>query len=196
MDAPPDLPLISLSMPGSLRAAQALGIENYLIKPVLRERLLDAIACLDRPVHKVLIVDDDPQLVEMISRMLQSAGDVYQPIQVFGGAKALAQLRQERIDLVLLDLVMPEVSGLQVLEEMKATPALAQIPVIVISAQYPETTQAEGRLFLSLVRHQNASTMETLNCLQALVGVLPMRSLPVSRAAPTSSPTLLAPLAS
>ncbi len=196
MDAPPDLPLISLSMPGSLHAAQTLGIQDYLIKPVLRERLLDAITRLDRPVHKVLIVDDDPQLVEMISRMLQSAGDVYQPIRVFGGAEALAQLRQEQIDLVLLDLVMPEVSGLQVLEEMKATPALAQIPVIVISAQYPETTQAEGRLFLSLVRPQNASTTETLNCLQALVGVLPMRGLPVSRAAPTSSPTLVAPLAS
>jgi CheY-like chemotaxis protein len=195
-DMPHDLPLLAISLPGSLHAAQVLGIEGFLVKPVSREQLLDAITGLGRTIRNVLIVDDDLQLVELFGRMLQSARDVYQPIRAFGGVEALARLRQEPVDLVLLDLVMPEVSGLQVLEEMKADPALAQIPVIVISAQYPETTQAGGGLYLSLVRPQSASITETLNCLQALVGVLPMRGLPLSRAAPTSSPTLRAQPAS
>ena len=43
-DAPRDLPVITISLPGSLRAAQTLGIQSFLIKPVLREQLLDAIA--------------------------------------------------------------------------------------------------------------------------------------------------------
>jgi signal transduction histidine kinase/CheY-like chemotaxis protein len=177
-DAPHDLPVITVSLPGSLHVAQTLGIQNYLIKPVLREQLLDAIAGLGRPVQNVLIVDDDPQLVELISRMLQSAGKAYHPLEAFGGAEALERLRHEPVDLVLLDLLMPEVGGLMMLQVMKSDPALAEIPVIVISAQYPETVPSEGGLFIKLVRPQNASINETLNCLQALVEVLPLRGLP------------------
>jgi signal transduction histidine kinase/CheY-like chemotaxis protein len=185
-DTPHDLPVITVSMPGSLRVAQTLGIQNYLIKPVLREQLLDAIAGLGRPVQNVLIVDDDPQLVELISRMLQSAGEVYHPLEAFGGAEALERLRREPVDLVLLDLLMPEVSGLMMLQAMKADPALVEIPVIVISAQYPETVSSEGGLFVKLVRPQNASINETLNCLQALMGALPLRGLPPVEGAPAS----------
>jgi len=185
-DVPRDLPLIVISMPGSLRAAQALGIENYLLKPVLREQLLDAMACLERPVQNALIVDDDVQLVELISRMLQSAGRGYHPLEAFGGAEALARLHSEPVDLVLLDLMMPEVNGLMVLQEMKADPALAHIPVIVISAQYPETIVGEGGLSLKLLRPQSASISETLNYLQALVGAMPVRGLPSASADPAS----------
>jgi signal transduction histidine kinase/CheY-like chemotaxis protein len=177
-DTPRDLPVITVSLPGSLRVAQTLGIQNYLIKPVLREPLLDAMAGLGRPVQTVLIVDDDPQLVELVSRMLQSAGEAYHPLEAFGGAEALERLRREPVDLVLLDLIMPEISGLMTLQAMKADPALAGIPVIVISAQYPETVSSEDGLFVKLVRPQNASINETLNCLQALVGALPLRGLP------------------
>ena len=185
-DTPRDLPLITVSLPGSLRVAQTLGIQNYLIKPVLREQLLDAMASLGRPVHDVLIVDDDPQLVELIGRMLQSAGEAYHPLEAFGGAEALERLRREPVDLVLLDLIMPEISGLMVLQAMKADPALAGIPAIVISAQYPETVSSEGGLFVKLVRPQNASINETLNCLQALMGALPLRGLPPVEGAPAS----------
>ena len=185
-DTPRDLPVITVSLPGSLRVAQTLGIQNYLIKPVLREQLLDAIAGLGRPMQNVLIVDDDPQLVELISRMLQSAGEVYHPLEAFGGAEALERLRREPVDLVLLDLIMPEISGLMVLQAMKADPALAEIPVIVISAQYPETVSSEDGLFVKLVRPQNASINETLNCLQALVGALPLRGLPPVEGEPAS----------
>jgi len=185
-DTPRDLPVITVSLPGSLRVAQTLGIQNYLIKPVLREQLLDAIAGLGRPVQTVLIVDDDPQLVELVSRMLQSAGEAYHPLEAFGGAEALERLRREPVDLVLLDLIMPEISGLMVLQAMKADPALAGIPAIVISAQYPETVSSEDGLFVKLVRPQNASINETLNCLQALMGALPLRGLPPVEGAPAS----------
>ena len=194
-DVPRDLPLIAVSMPGSLHAAQALGIENYLIKPVLSEQLLDAMARLERPVQNVLIVDDDLQLVELISRMLQSAGKGYRPLEAFGGAEALARLHSGPVDLVLLDLMMPEVNGPRVLQEMRADPALAHIPVIVISAQYPETIAGEGGLFLKLLRLQSASISETLNYLQALVGVMPVRGLPSASAAPASPAVPVAPLA-
>jgi signal transduction histidine kinase/DNA-binding response OmpR family regulator len=176
--APRDLPVIAISLPGSLRAAQTLGIQSFLVKPVLREQLLDAIACLELPVQAVLIVDDDPQQVELVGRMLQSAGGGYRPLKALGGEEALARLRREPVDLVLLDLMMPEVSGLMVLQAMKADPALAHIPVIVVSGQYTETISSPVRLSLNLVRAQNASIAETLNCLQALLGALAPMGLP------------------
>ena len=141
------------------------------------------------------IFGDDLQLVELISRMLQSAGKGYRPLEAFGGAEALARLHSGPVDLVLLDLMMPEVNGPRVLQEMRADPALAHIPVIVISAQYPETIAGEGGLFLKLLRLQSASISETLNYLQALVGVMPVRGLPSASAAPASPAVPVAPLA-
>ncbi len=178
---PDDLPLIRIALTGGLRAAQALGVADYIIKPVLRDQLLDAIAALESPVRDVLIVDDDPELVELIARMLQSAGEAYHPVKAFGGADALARLRGgEHVDLVLLDLVMPGTDGMAVLDECKRDPRLAPIPVIVISAQSPEAAADRTSLFVQLGRRANASTTETLSYLQALVAALPLRGLPTT----------------
>jgi len=183
-DVPPDLPVVQATLAGSVRAAQALGVDDYLIKPVLREQLLDAIAGLNRAVSNVLIVDDDPQLVELLARMLQSAEQNYRMIKTFGGAEALARLQSEPVDVVLLDLQMPEMDGIALLREMKRDPGLANVPVIVVSGQQLELTQTEGGLHVALTRHSGASTIETLNYLEALLGALPLRGLPKPTDAP------------
>jgi hypothetical protein len=156
-----------------LQSAQSLGIANFLLKPVSREELLEAIAALKRPIQNVLVVDNEPQLVELFSRMLQSAGETYRLIKAFGGQEALERLRSQSVDLVLLDLLMPEVDGLAVLGAMKEDATLSQIPVIVISAQYPEATQAESGIDIHLVRASNGSVTDTLNLVQTLVTALP-----------------------
>ena len=180
---PSDLPVIHMALTGNLHAAQSLGVQNYLIKPILREQLVDAIARLGTHVRDVLIVDDDPELVELIARMLQSVGS-YHPIKTFGGADALARLRSEKVDLVILDLFMPGVDGMGVLQEMKRDPELAEIPVIIVSAQQPEIAETERGLFVRLERAERGSITETLNCLQALIETLPLRGLPTIAHAP------------
>jgi signal transduction histidine kinase/CheY-like chemotaxis protein len=175
---PPDLPLITVSMPGSLNSARALGIQNYLIKPISRDQLLDAIACLEQAVRTILIVDDDPQLVELLSRMLQSSGEGYRILKAFGGAEALALLNQQSVDLVLLDLVMPDIGGLDVLQAMKQDPLLAGLSVIVISAQPPEEAGPHTGLFFQVVRPKSTSVTEVLTCLKGLLEGLPRRELP------------------
>lgn len=182
-EMPPDLPLISVSIPGSLKSAQTLGIENYLVKPVLREQLLASIARLEQDIHTILIVDDDPELVELISRMLQSSGSDYELRIAFQGVEALGVLMQERVDLVLLDMVMPELGGMDVLIAMKREPALAEIPVIVISGQATEETSPKSGLFLQVYRPQDTSLSEVLTCLKALAAGLPPRDPPGSTAA-------------
>ena len=73
-----------------------------------------------------------------------------------------------------------------ILKEMKAEPVLARIPVIMMSGQYPEIVQSDS-LAVELTRPQSASISETLNYLGALAGALPVRGLPESKAASTSS---------
>lgn len=81
---------------------------------------------------RLLVVDDDRLNRMMLVRRLQQEG--YVVANVDNGAKALAYLEQEPCDVVLLDLLMPEMDGFQVLERLKATPTLRHLPVIIISA--------------------------------------------------------------
>ncbi len=191
---PGDLPLISVSLPGSVKRAQSLGIENYLVKPVLREQLLRAIAEVEKQVETILIVDDDPQLVELLSRMLESSGKRYRLRTAYQGLEALELLEQERVDLVLLDLVMPELGGMDVLYAMKQDPVLSRIPVIVISAQPTAEMTPEIGLFLQVYRPKETSLAEVLGCIKALLPGLPRRdpvlheSLPASSRVPAAQP--------
>ncbi len=185
---PDDLPLITLSLPGSLKSARALGIANYLIKPVAREQLLDAITALNRAIRTILITDDDPQLVDLLSRMLQSFGPGYTLLKAHSGEEALAGLRRQPVDLLLLDLVMPGLGGMGVLKVMKEDQALAGIPVIVISAQNPDEAGPQLGLFLQATRPAKTSLTESFNSLRVLLEGLPR---PAPRRLPASPPAAL-----
>ena len=84
----------------------------------------------DRSIH-ILAVDDNRMNRLKLARSLEGEG--YSVAQADGGRAALDMLRSETFDLVLLDILMPEVDGFQVLREMKGDAGLRDIPVIVIS---------------------------------------------------------------
>jgi len=84
----------------------------------------------DQPIH-ILAVDDNRMNRLKLARTLEGEG--YRLSQADGGRIALDMLRSEAFDLVLLDILMPEVDGFQVLREMKDDAELQNIPVIVIS---------------------------------------------------------------
>ncbi len=84
----------------------------------------------DRPIH-ILAVDDNRMSRLKLARTLEGGG--YSVSQADGGRTALDMLRSGAFDLVLLDILMPEVDGFQVLREMKNDADLRNIPVIVIS---------------------------------------------------------------
>jgi signal transduction histidine kinase/CheY-like chemotaxis protein len=191
-----DLPVIFVRLQGQLRNARALGVRNFLIKPVIREDLFEAIDNLRQVVQKVLVVDDDPSLAELVIRMLEASGGHYHPVKALGGAEALAILRREPIDLVLLDWYMPEITGLDVLREMMGTPALANIPVIVISGRYPDTDTPNDGQNLILIRTRKSSVFETISYLDLLVEILPLKGITDRGAVQESSATQAGPLAS
>ncbi len=79
----------------------------------------------------MLVVDDEPLPRTLLSVSLREAG--YRVVEADGGKAALAILREQPVDVVLLDLVMPEMDGFQVLRRMKADDLLESIPVVVVS---------------------------------------------------------------
>ncbi len=80
---------------------------------------------------KILIVDDDSDVILFLSTVLQDQG--YQTIDAQNGQEGLEMIRGERPDLVLLDLMMPEKSGISLLSDMKRDEDLKKIPVIMVT---------------------------------------------------------------
>ena len=88
---------------------------------------------MDLPRNRcVLIVDDDSSIRSLLVAILRRAG--YRMLEARNGREALAEMRTGNTDLVIMDLVMPELSGWDVLHERAADPALLRIPMIVVSA--------------------------------------------------------------
>jgi CheY-like chemotaxis protein len=84
------------------------------------------------PTGRVMLVDDQPMNLKLMEEMLRRTG--HRVVSFSGGRLALAAARQDPPDLILLDISMPEMSGFEVCEQLKADPKLAHIPVIFLSA--------------------------------------------------------------
>jgi signal transduction histidine kinase/CheY-like chemotaxis protein len=130
-----NIPAIRCPLPSARRAAAVLGAREMLSKPVSRDELVAALERLDAPVRRVLVADDDPDMVRLFERMLGASFPTGALLEAFSGTEALEVMAREKPDLLLLDLVMPDVDGYEVLRRISADPDLARIPVFVVSAQ-------------------------------------------------------------
>jgi signal transduction histidine kinase/DNA-binding LacI/PurR family transcriptional regulator/CheY-like chemotaxis protein len=113
---------------------------EYLTKPVSTEDLSQAISSQGIPwgdsgERAILIVEDDPATLEMHIRLVQTQVEECRILQARNGREALDVLENEHPDLVLLDLMMPEVDGFSVLEAMREKEQTRDIPVIVLTGQ-------------------------------------------------------------
>lgn len=91
---------------------------------------------------RILIVDDDPHAVEILTRMLEREG--YECVSAAGGAAALQRVREQVVDVILLDVMMPEMDGLQVCERLRQDNELRQIPVVLLTAKDDMETRSRG----------------------------------------------------
>ncbi len=95
----------------------------------------------NRPAQ-IMVVDDDPDTVTILSRYLAREGFV--PVEAGSGSECLRMLQAKTVDLILLDLMMPEMDGYQVVRALKNNPDTAEIPVIMITARDDIDARAEG----------------------------------------------------
>ena len=90
----------------------------------------------------VIVVEDEPDAAEMFAEMMRVTG--FDVIQLFSSTPAISTITAEQPDLVILDIMMPDVSGLEVLRYMRREPALKDIPVILVSAKSMPADIQEG----------------------------------------------------
>lgn len=91
---------------------------------------------------KILVVDDTPKNVKLLADLLSVKG--YNVVTAASGREALAQIDTERPDLVLLDVVMPEMSGYEVCQKIRANPTMAMLPVVMVTALDPAEERVKG----------------------------------------------------
>ena len=91
---------------------------------------------------KILVVDDEPEAVELVEFNLKQAG--YDVFTAFDGAEALIKARNKTPNLIVLDLMLPEMSGLEVCQTLRRDPATARIPIIMLTARAAEIDRVLG----------------------------------------------------
>ncbi|MEP6990439.1 MAG: response regulator [bacterium] len=133
------IPVVIISVVADSIRGFALGAAAVLQKPLSRSDLhrslveLGLFPMAEGRTLTVLVVDDDPKAVEIIAvRLLRMGATV---IRAFGGREAISLAREQRPDLIVLDLMMPEVTGFDVVEELHHDPGTAGIPVLIVTAK-------------------------------------------------------------
>lgn len=133
--------------------------------------LLGAIDHLDERVRRITIVEDNPEAARLLRRILQTRGE-FKISEAHTGKEGLAIIREAHPDIVLLDLMMPDMDGFAVLDQLKADEVLKDIPVIVITAKeltHDDRQRLQGQIEILL---QKGSFMDEdlLQGINALLG--------------------------
>jgi signal transduction histidine kinase/CheY-like chemotaxis protein len=138
-----DIPVIMMTIMDDKSIGYALGAADYLTKPVDRKRLSDMLSrylnVKGSGSSQVLIIEDDATTREMLSRSLVKDG--FRTMEAENGRLGLDAVKTITPDLILLDLMMPEMDGFQFLQELRSNPDWRQVPVIVLTAK--DLTSAE-----------------------------------------------------
>ena len=160
-------PMIICWVPGEETMTQQLGAARYLVKPIARDQLLEAIQQYGDNVRSILLVEDDSEAIQLFARMLASSETPYDVLLAKNGRRALDLLERRHPDLVLLDLIMPGMDGFEVLERKQRDPALREVPVIIISSQDPSGHPIVSKT-LVVARHEGISARDLVASIQAV----------------------------
>ncbi len=143
-----DIPIIVVSIVDNKELGYRLGAFEYLLKPVDRDAVIAALARIAARHGRLLVVDDDPQVVDIVRQLLE--GEPYEIEAAGDGQEALEAVARQRPDVILLDLLMPRMDGFTFMEHLRQDQEQRLIPVIVLTAKTLTTVEhamlAEGVL--------------------------------------------------
>ncbi len=137
-----NIEIVMISSSDNKELGFALGAIDYLVKPVSKEKLLDVLSRVHFSANllkkkdgntKVLVVDDEPQVLDLMEDILTSEG--LEVITADGGEKAIEMATSEEPDLIVLDLMMPETSGFEVVDRLKKNFKTRNIPIVIFTAK-------------------------------------------------------------
>jgi signal transduction histidine kinase/CheY-like chemotaxis protein len=129
-----EIPVIVVTILDEKSRGYALGATDYMVKPIDRERLAGVLRtlCGGRPTPHVLVVEDDEAIRAVIRQTLERAG--FALTEAENGRVGLARVAERRPDVIVLDLVMPEMNGFEFLAALRSHEAWRTVPVVVLTA--------------------------------------------------------------
>jgi CheY-like chemotaxis protein len=116
-----------------------------------------------KPVRKILVVDDDPDVLRLFSRMLHVLDRTLEITTVSSGERALGELLVSSPDLLLLDVLMQDMDGWQVLGSMRRDERIEDVPTFLVSAQDPADQPPVSQLLLATM-NEGLSLSKLLRC--------------------------------
>jgi PAS domain S-box-containing protein len=144
-----EIPVLVISTDDDRKYSMLWGAFDHLVKPVEKGVLLSSLDRMrektDITNPKILIVDDEAVLVELMVSMIENNG--YEVSHAYGGREAIEKTANERPDALILDLMMPGVTGFDVIQALKRNPDTVDIPIIVCTAK--DFTSEEKEMFNS-----------------------------------------------
>jgi CheY-like chemotaxis protein len=166
-----DIPVILMTIVDEKTRGYALGATDYMVKPVDRARLSGMLRGICGATGRVaLLVDDDDIMRRGMRLALEHDG--WQVTEAENGRVALARLAEVRPDIIMLDLMMPEMDGFEFLVEMRGRAEWRDIPVLVVTAK-DLTAEERSRLNGDVERVLQKGASELDELLQEIGRILP-----------------------
>jgi CheY-like chemotaxis protein len=129
------IPVILVTVVDKKTLGYRLGAADYLVKPLDADEVLESLARAagKQQAPQLLVVDDDPDVIDMIKQLLGESP--YRIETAADGEQALEAVRSAPPDIILLDLLMPNLDGFGVIEELRMHPETIRIPIIILTAK-------------------------------------------------------------
>lgn len=181
------IPVLQCSIHTEQAFARKAGAVAYLVKPVMREQLQAALRRLHRRIRKVLVVEDDPELRQMLVRTIRAGSPHRQVWEAANGKQALLHVQENPPDVVLLDLLMPEMDGYSFVEALRADERMRDVSVIVITAKGNDA-EAMVASALTITREDGLAVGELCRVIRGSLNAL-LASPEQERSAPAPPPT-------
>ncbi|MEO1288563.1 MAG: hybrid sensor histidine kinase/response regulator, partial [Chloroflexota bacterium] len=127
------IPIIECSLPGTQWLHTNVDVAHSLAKPILPQQIVDMLAMYPE-AQKLLIVDDDMGFVQLIQRSIEGTRQPYHVRRAYDGKQAYSIIQDDPPDLIFLDIAMPEMSGLDLLDHLQNNTTRSTITIILLTA--------------------------------------------------------------
>jgi len=171
----PGVPVIRCDLHTVARAGRELGAAAFLSKPIGRDKLRETLRRLRLRPARVLVVDDEPEMVRLLGRMLRAIAPDCTVLSTTDGQTGLSLGKAEQPDLVLLDLLMPELDGHAFLRAWRADERTRDVPVVIVSAASEEDHDVVSGESLQITRDGGLSVAELMRAVRASLDGLLVR---------------------
>lgn len=165
-----DVPVVSWKRVRHAAHGAEPQVTAYVMKPISSEIIQSVMRQLERDGETtILVVDDDRDAVRLLENVLRSLPRPYRILHAYDGASALSLMHQSRPDVVFIDLLMPGLSGGEVIAAMREDDRLRETAVIVTSALDPVSVEVGIECPITVYRKGYLGIREAAKCLRAII---------------------------